>query len=101
MLINNLDPDVAERWEDLVVYGGCAACRHYPGQHAAAARLLLSRRDARRGGRRGGPGWRRAWGGWRGWRAPRIRKHGQRQAAVRRLQPRAVAPCREVERHQT
>src|SRR2546422_2786196 len=22
MLMNNLDPDVAERWEDLVVYGG-------------------------------------------------------------------------------
>jgi urocanate hydratase len=22
MLMNNLDPDVAERWQDLVVYGG-------------------------------------------------------------------------------
>ena len=49
MLMNNLDPDVAERWEDLVVYGGSGkAARELAGvspdrRDAAAAR---ARRDA-------------------------------------------------------
>jgi urocanate hydratase len=35
MLMNNLDPDVAERWEDLVVYGGSGkAARSWPAYHA-------------------------------------------------------------------
>src|SRR2546428_2235022 len=34
MLMNNLDPDVAERWEDLVVYGGAGqAGRPRGGDH--------------------------------------------------------------------
>ena len=30
MLMNNLDPDVAERPQDLVVYGGTGRAAHYP-----------------------------------------------------------------------
>jgi urocanate hydratase len=40
MLMNNLDPDVAERWEDLVVYGGSGkAARDWPAFHAIVAAL--------------------------------------------------------------
>jgi urocanate hydratase len=35
MLCNNLDPDIAERWQDLVVYGGIGrAARNWPSFHA-------------------------------------------------------------------
>src|ERR671930_1701837 len=38
MLMNNLDPDVAERWEDLVVYGGSGkAARSWEAYHAIVA----------------------------------------------------------------
>src|SRR3989304_345158 len=38
MLMNNLDPDVAERWEDLVVYGGAGkAARSWEAYHRIAA----------------------------------------------------------------
>src|SRR5881396_3119522 len=40
MLMNNLDPDVAERWEDLVVYGGSGkAARSWEAYHAIVATL--------------------------------------------------------------
>src|SRR5881409_1640321 len=40
MLINNLDPDVAERWEDLVVYGGSGkAARSWEAYHTIVATL--------------------------------------------------------------
>jgi urocanate hydratase len=40
MLMNNLDPDVAERWEDLVVYGGSGkAARDWPSFHRIVAAL--------------------------------------------------------------
>ena len=40
MLMNNLDPDVAERWEDLVVYGGAGkAARNWPAYHRIVATL--------------------------------------------------------------
>ncbi len=40
MLMNNLDPDVAERWEDLVVYGGSGkAARDWPAYHRLVAAL--------------------------------------------------------------
>ena len=40
MLMNNLDPDVAERWEDLVVYGGSGkAARSWGAYHAIVATL--------------------------------------------------------------
>ncbi|MSP92231.1 MAG: urocanate hydratase [Myxococcales bacterium] len=40
MLHNNVDPDVAERWEDLVVYGGSGrAARDWPSFHAIVAAL--------------------------------------------------------------
>jgi urocanate hydratase len=40
MLMNNLDPDVAERPEDLVVYGGTGrAARDWPSFHALVATL--------------------------------------------------------------
>jgi len=40
MLMNNLDPDVAERWEDLVVYGGSGrAARNWPSYHRIVATL--------------------------------------------------------------
>ncbi|MBI2217208.1 MAG: urocanate hydratase [Candidatus Rokubacteria bacterium] len=41
MLMNNLDPDVAERWEDLVVYGGSGkAARNWEAYHRIVATLL-------------------------------------------------------------
>jgi len=40
MLMNNLDPDVAERPQDLVVYGGTGrAARNWPAYHAIIASL--------------------------------------------------------------
>jgi urocanate hydratase len=40
MLMNNLDPDVAERWEDLVVYGGSGkAARSWDAYHRIVAAL--------------------------------------------------------------
>ena len=40
MLMNNLDPDVAERWEDLVVYGGAGkAARNWEAYHRIVATL--------------------------------------------------------------
>jgi urocanate hydratase len=40
MLMNNLDPDVAERWQDLVVYGGSGkAARDWPSYHRIVATL--------------------------------------------------------------
>jgi urocanate hydratase len=40
MLMNNLDPDVAERPQDLVVYGGTGkACRDWPSFHRIVAAL--------------------------------------------------------------
>jgi urocanate hydratase len=40
MLMNNLDPDVAERWEDLVVYGGSGkAARSWDAYHRIVASL--------------------------------------------------------------
>src|SRR5919204_6192634 len=40
MLMNNLDPDVAERWQDLVVYGGSGrAARDWPAFHRIVAVL--------------------------------------------------------------
>lgn len=46
MLHNNLDPDVAERPEDLVVYGGTGkAARDWPSFHAITAELTDLRED--------------------------------------------------------
>ena len=40
MLMNNLDPDVAERWEDLVVYGGSGkAARSWQAYHTIVETL--------------------------------------------------------------
>jgi urocanate hydratase len=40
MLMNNLDPDVAERWQDLVVYGGSGkAARDWEAYHRIVATL--------------------------------------------------------------
>jgi urocanate hydratase len=40
MLMNNLDPDVAERWQDLVVYGGSGkAARTWEAYHRIVATL--------------------------------------------------------------
>jgi len=40
MLMNNLDPDVAERWQDLVVYGGSGkAARTWDDYHRIVATL--------------------------------------------------------------
>ncbi len=40
MLMNNLDPDVAERWQDLVVYGGSGkAARDWGAYHRIVATL--------------------------------------------------------------
>jgi urocanate hydratase len=40
MLMNNLDPEVAERWQDLVVYGGSGrAARDWPAYHRIVAAL--------------------------------------------------------------
>ncbi|MEU4470341.1 urocanate hydratase [Micromonospora sp. NPDC023888] len=46
MLMNNLDPDVAERPEDLVVYGGTGrAARDWPSYHALVRTLTDLRED--------------------------------------------------------
>jgi urocanate hydratase len=46
MLMNNLDPDVAERWEDLVVYGGSGkAARNWPSFHRIVAALRALEAD--------------------------------------------------------
>src|SRR5260370_8092797 len=46
MLCNNLDPDVAERPEDLVVYGGTGkAARDWPSFHAIVAALRRLKGD--------------------------------------------------------
>jgi urocanate hydratase len=46
MLMNNLDPDVAERWEDLVVYGGSGkAARDWPSYHRIVAALRALQDD--------------------------------------------------------
>src|SRR3989442_2049426 len=47
MLMNNLDPDVAERWEDLVVYGGSGkAARGWEAYHTIVATLRRLEGDA-------------------------------------------------------
>src|SRR5213594_4045708 len=47
MLMNNLDPDVAERWEDLVVYGGSGkAARSWEAYHSIVATLRRLEGDA-------------------------------------------------------
>jgi urocanate hydratase len=46
MLMNNLDPDVAERWPDLVVYGGAGkAARSWEAFHRIVATLRRLRAD--------------------------------------------------------
>ncbi|MBI1847198.1 MAG: urocanate hydratase, partial [Candidatus Rokubacteria bacterium] len=46
MLMNNLDPDVAERWEDLVVYGGTGkAARSWQAYDRIVATLQRLRAD--------------------------------------------------------
>ncbi|MFG1672982.1 urocanate hydratase [Micromonospora sp. NPDC049282] len=46
MLMNNLDPEVAERSEDLVVYGGTGkAARDWPSYHALVRTLTELRED--------------------------------------------------------
>src|SRR3989454_5844489 len=46
MLCNNLDPEVAERPEDLVVYGGTGkAARDWPAFHAIVAALRRLKDD--------------------------------------------------------
>src|SRR6059036_4142694 len=47
MLMNNLDPNVAERWEDLVVYGGSGkAARSWEAYHSIVATLRRLEGDA-------------------------------------------------------
>ena len=46
MLMNNLDPDVAERWQDLVVYGGSGkAARNWDAYHRIVATLRRLEHD--------------------------------------------------------
>src|SRR5213079_797822 len=46
MLMNNLDPDVAERWQDLVVYGGTGkAARSWDAFHAIVKALRALEQD--------------------------------------------------------
>ena len=46
MLCNNLDPDVAEHWQDLVVYGGIGkAARNWPAFHAICRALTTLGND--------------------------------------------------------
>ena len=56
MLLNNLDPEVAEHPERLVVYGGSgrAARSHEPSGHRASAARARRRRDAARPERQAG-----------------------------------------------
>ena len=52
MLCNNLDPDVAERPEDLVVYGGTGkAARDWPSFHAIKLGIWANCSTS------AGPGW--------------------------------------------
>ncbi len=56
MLMNNLDPEVAERPQDLVVYGGTGkAARSWPDYHAIVRELraleTIRRCSYNRGGR--------------------------------------------------
>src|SRR5213593_3196499 len=47
MLMNNLDPDVAERWEDLIVYGGSGkAARSWEAYHTIVRTLRRLEGDA-------------------------------------------------------
>src|SRR5262245_23712193 len=49
MLMNNLDPDVAERWQDLVVYGGAGkAARNWDAYHRIVASLRSIESDETR-----------------------------------------------------
>ena len=49
MLMNNLDPEVAERPDDLVVYGGTGkAARDWPSYHALVRTLTDARATTRR-----------------------------------------------------
>ena len=51
MLHNNLDPEVAERPDDLVVYGGTGkAARDWPSYHALVRTLTLASSAPRRSG---------------------------------------------------
>jgi urocanate hydratase len=46
MLMNNLDPDVAERWQDLVVYGGAGkAARNWEAYHRIVGALRALESD--------------------------------------------------------
>ena len=46
MLMNNLDPEVAERWQDLVVYGGTGkAARNWEAYHAIVRSLRALEND--------------------------------------------------------
>jgi urocanate hydratase len=46
MLMNNLDPDVAERWQDLIVYGGAGkAARNWEAYHRIVASLRALESD--------------------------------------------------------
>ena len=46
MLCNNLDPAIAERWQDLVVYGGIGkAARNWPSFHAIVRTLRTLQND--------------------------------------------------------
>src|SRR5438046_4410758 len=46
MLMNNLDPEVAERWQDLVVYGGTGkAARSWDAFHAIVKALRALEQD--------------------------------------------------------
>ena len=45
MLLNNLDPDVAERPEDLVVYGGSGKAARNPEALRALVRSLINEYD--------------------------------------------------------
>src|SRR5436309_15451024 len=57
MLMNNLDPDVAERWEDLVVYGGSGkATRSWEAYHTIVVTLRRLEGDATRLVQTGKPG---------------------------------------------
>ena len=58
MLLNNLDPEVAEQPEDIVVYGGCgqggAQPRGAARDRPASSAISLGRRDPARPIRQGG-----------------------------------------------
>src|SRR2546427_10673992 len=57
MLLNNLDPEVAEKPEDLVVYGGTGkAARNWEGFHAIVRSLKALEADETLLGQSGKPG---------------------------------------------